>query len=86
MIDEKTNPVPWSQLVYGLEDAQEHLKDLVGKMTADGSIDEEELRVSLGHIYAHLNRAWHSRDLHDEVSEQDWERLSRFPEDVTPVG
>jgi hypothetical protein len=86
MINQKTNPVSWIQLVSGLDDAREHLEELVNKMAADGSVDEEELRVALGHIYAHLNRAWHSRDLPEDIPEKDWERLSRFPQDVAPVG
>jgi polyhydroxyalkanoate synthesis regulator phasin len=86
MIDEKTNPVPWSLLVSGLDDAREHLEKLVGEMAAKGSIEEEELRVALGHVYAHLNRAWHTRDRIDEVAEKDWVQLGRFPTDVDPVG
>ena len=30
-------------------------------MRQDG-FGEPELRVGLGHVYARLNRAWHSRD------------------------
>jgi hypothetical protein len=86
MIDQNKDPIAWSQLLHGLDDARDHLKDLVDKMTADGVIDEEEFRVALGHVYAHLNRAWHSRDLKEEIPEKDWAHLSRFPDDVSPVG
>lgn len=86
MIDQNTNPVPWSLLVSGLDDAREHLALLVEEMAAKGSIDEEELRIALGHIYAHLNRAWHSRDHTEEITQKDWAQISRFPTDVEPVG
>jgi polyhydroxyalkanoate synthesis regulator phasin len=86
MIDQKKDTVPWSLLVSGLDDAREHLEKLVDEMAAKGSIDEEEFRVALGHIYAHLNRAWHSRDHSDEIEQKDWERFSRFPKDIEPVG
>ncbi len=86
MIDQNTNPVPWSLLVSGLDDAREHLEKLVDDMAAKGSIEEEELRVALGHIYAHLNRAWHTRDRTADVAETDWVQISRFPTDVDPVG
>ena len=86
MIDQNTNPVPWSLLVSRLDDARQHLEKLVDDMAANGSIEEEELRVALGHIYAHLNRAWHTRDQTADVAETDWAQISRFPNDVDPVG
>lgn len=86
MIDQNNNPVAWSLLVSGLDDAREHLENLVDVMAAKGSIEEEELRIALGHIYAHLNRTWHTRDRSEEVLEKDWDQISRFPTDVDPVG
>lgn len=86
MINQKTNPVPWSALVSELDDAREHLEKLVADMAATGSIEEEEFRVALGHIYAHLNRAWRTRDRCEEVAQEDWPEVSRFPTDVDPIG
>jgi hypothetical protein len=86
MIDQKTDPVLWGLLVSGLDDAREHLETLVAQMAAKGSVDEEEYRVALGHIYAHLNRAWNSRDCREEITQKEWAQITRFPGDVEPVG
>ena len=48
-------------LSYEPKDAAEALAALLGEMRQDG-FGEPELRVGLGHVYARLNRAWHSRD------------------------
>ena len=86
MIDSDSYPVAWSLLVAELDDAREHLESLIGEMAPQGSYDEEEFRINLGHIYAHLNRAWHSRDISSEITKDQWPVFSRFPTDVTPVG
>jgi hypothetical protein len=46
---------------YELEDAADALAMLLREMNEDG-FGEPELRINLGHVYAHLNRAWHSRN------------------------
>ncbi len=86
MVSQKNNPVSWQQLLYELSDANQHLKQLHAEMSSQGSIGIEEYRIALGHIYAHLNRAWHSRDLADQPTDAEWNELSRFPSDVPPVG
>ena len=86
MINSKEHPVAWPLLLVELDDAREHLEQLICKMNASGSIEEPAFAVDLGHIYAHLNRAWHSRDLASEASAEQWSLLSRFPTDLKPVG
>jgi len=60
MISQAENPVAWAMFVYELADAQEALNDLM-KELADGAIDADEFRIDIGHVYAHLNRAWYRR-------------------------
>ncbi|MFA5982983.1 MAG: hypothetical protein WC782_03115 [Methylococcaceae bacterium] len=56
-------------------------------MTESGVIDEEsEFTVYLGHVYSHLNRAWHSRNQVEEISREQWLLSSQFPKDINPVG
>jgi hypothetical protein len=55
-------------------------------MAASGAIEEEEFGVELGHVYAHLNRAWHARGQGGEVSTEQWVKFSAFPKDLEPVG
>ena len=87
MINAHEHPVAWAMLLTELDEAREHLDDLVNTMHRDGNIDEEsEFAVHLGHVFAHLNRAWHSRNQDAEISEQQWPLFSAFPTDLQPIG
>ncbi|WP_444958402.1 hypothetical protein [Microbulbifer sp. ZKSA002] len=85
MINSKENPVEWSQLMSELEDAHEHLGDLIKEMGSKGSLDIEGYSIDIAHIYAHLNRAWNSRDFKGEMSESQWEEFRYFPADLEPI-
>ncbi len=84
MIDKESRPVEWALLIAELDDAREHLEQLVDQMSENGHFEEEGFRVDLGHIYAHLNRAWHSRSRTSEIPESEWEAYSQFPTDLSP--
>lgn len=84
MIDKKSHPGEWAAFMYELEDALEHLKALVNEVEQASDYEESDLRTDLGHVYAHLNRAW--RRSTGALSEGDREAASRFPDDLTPVG
>ena len=86
MINSSGHAVEWAALIAELDDAREHLEALIDAMVKAGAIDEAEYEVQLGHVCAHLNRAWNSRSLEGEISEKEWERYSQFPEDLRPVG
>ena len=85
MVD-SSSYVAWARLITELDDAQEHLKSLINEMTAKGALEEAELQSSLGHIYAHLNRAWNSRNNTFEITENQWREFSQFPTNIDPVG
>lgn len=86
MINAKDQYVAWAALISELDDAREHLEELITKTQKAGTIEESVLAVDLGHVYAHLNRAWHSRNQETEITEAQWPAFSRFPKDVEPVG
>ena len=86
MINESRHPVEWALLIAELDEAREHLENLVSELTASGSMEESDFAIHLGHIYAHLNRVWNSRDLGRQITETEWHRYSQFPTDVEPVG
>ncbi len=48
--------------------------------------DEANYAVEIGHLYAHLNHAWNSRQLSHEIPEHEWAFYSAFPDDIDPVG
>ena len=85
MINKKSNPVEWSAFMYELEDAKEHLSKLLSDVGNDPEYEEVNLRIDLGHVFAHLNRAWNRRDVTRELSNEEWERASHFPDDLDPV-
>jgi hypothetical protein len=86
MINQKEHFVAWALLITELDDAKEHLESLTKKMVQDGVIDDTEFAVDLGHVYAHLNRVWHSRSQESEITEEQWPIFSQFPKDLKPVG
>jgi hypothetical protein len=57
MIDREVNPVEWSSFMQELEDANEHLAKLIADINAAPDYDSANLRVDLGHVFSHLNRA-----------------------------
>lgn len=85
MINQSTNPAEWALLIYEVDDAKEHLQGLLEQM-AQGKIDEMDYQVQLGHIYAHLNRAWNTRNKLGECSDEEREAFSAFPKDIKPYG
>ena len=89
MIDKHADPEAWAMFVTELEDAAEALALVLREVERDG-YGEPELRLDVGHVYAHLNRAWHSRSASasaalDPADEQR-EAWSQFPTDLDPVG
>lgn len=88
MINKENAPVEWAGLLYELEDAQEHLAALISEMNATEVFDEVDLRIKLGHVFSHLNRAWHRRnrtDKDDDFNEEEWLGAGQFPSDLDPV-
>ncbi|MBY0572262.1 MAG: hypothetical protein K2P84_01160 [Undibacterium sp.] len=86
MIDKDKNPVEWAGLMYQLEDAHEHLGKLISEMMNDPEFDEEIFKIQLGHVCAHLNRAWYSRHANRYITEETWITASQFPDDLDPIG
>ena len=56
------------------------------EIATSGRIDERDFQVRIGHVYAHLNRVWNGRNRTDEITDDQWERMSQFPQDLIPVG
>lgn len=71
MITKEENPVEWAGMMYELEDAHEHLAALISNMESDPTFDKTDFRIQLGHVFAHLNRAWYRRDLLQDIPEGD---------------
>ena len=85
MIQSEVNPMGWSFLMDELEDAQEHLTSLIKELNTDPEYGEGNLRLDLGHIYSHLNRAWHRRNVPEDLTEAEWASASQFPKDLDPT-
>ena len=85
MINREGNPMGWSFFLDDLADAQEHLGTLLKEIAENADYSEVELRIDLGHVYAHLNRAWYRRNVPEDFPESDWDIASAFPADIEPV-
>jgi len=72
-------------LLSDLDDAHEHLGNLIKEIAADPEYGEPELRVDLGHVYAHLNRAWRRREITGDFTDSEWVAAGAFPDDLEPV-
>jgi hypothetical protein len=86
MINQKNNYVEYAMLLTELDDAREHLQALVNHMKDSADFDEAHFAVDLGHVYAHLNRAWHARNQPSEMTSEQRDAFSEFPRDLKPVG
>ncbi len=90
MIDREHSPVGWALLMYELDDAHEHLGNLLTHMRERSDVDEIEFQIELAHVYAHLNRAWFRRNVHEDFAASEYDAASelatRFPTDLEPIG
>jgi polyhydroxyalkanoate synthesis regulator phasin len=86
MINNKNNPVEWALLIYELDELREHVESLVDQMSNDGHISNEEYETHIGHLYAHLNRSWNSRNSIDEDVSEKFNEFTKFPTDIETCG
>jgi len=85
MINPKGHPVGWGLLLMELDEAFEHLGQLIREMNSDPAYDEARLRVDMGHIAAHINRAWTRRNHPDDLTGEQWEASRGYPSDLEPI-
>jgi hypothetical protein len=85
MINSKDHPLGWVSLLYELEDAHEHLGNLVKNMVSDPEYSDVEFRIDLAHVYAHLNRAWYRRNVPEDIPKELWDKATQFPSDIEPL-
>lgn len=82
MLNRQKNPVEWGTWLHEFTDAIEHLENLTTKIGESEEFCEVDLKIQLGHIYSHLNRAWNSRHHEVDISEEKWKEFSEFPKDI----
>ena len=85
MLDRSKHPVGWALFVDELNDAHEHLGNLIKEMLNDPEYEDSNLRVDLGHVLAHLYRAWNCRDCTEGPSDVEWEAGRAAPRDLEPI-
>jgi len=85
MINRESDPVGWTFLLDELQDAVDHLNTLIKEMSTNRDYHEEDFRISLGHVFAHLNRAWHRRQVHEDFTDEEWTLAGKFPQDLDPI-
>ncbi len=85
MINKLNNPEAWDSLIDEFEDACDHLGTLVEALNNEPNYSEEELRIDLGHIMAHLNRAWRRRAIARALTDEEWADFRQYPIDLEPL-
>ena len=85
MVNPKHNPVEWTLLIDELMEVHEHLGALISKLGNEPEYDEEWFRVDMGHLMAHLNRAWARRNCTRDLTDEEWERFRDCPQDLRPI-
>ncbi|WP_047816152.1 hypothetical protein [Rhodopirellula islandica] len=78
------DPVRWDMLMAQITEAHMHLGQLITEIEDNSAIDEIDTMIQLGHIYAHLNRFWHGRNVASgDIDALYTDENSDFPNDVT---
>jgi hypothetical protein len=89
MVSKDQNYIALAAVVQELEDDREHLGELIHRMTKGQDFSEADLRADLGHVYSHLNRAWHMRNAAGgqvtDFSDEQWRKWSQSPRDLEPI-
>ena len=85
MINRDDNPVQWALFMDELEEAREHLEKLIAVIMTDRTYDEERLRIDMGHLAAHLSRAWARRNCTRDLTDEEWESWREYPQDLRPI-
>jgi hypothetical protein len=73
-------------VLHHLGEAQDEIASTIAEMQATPDYDYGEFWVAMQHLYHHLNTAWNSRDATpdqvENATDRDFNRWSRFPEDL----
>ncbi len=73
-------------ILLHLREARQELDKAITNMESDPEYDEIELKLSLEHLYNHINTAWNSRNERMERvakhSEADFYEWRAFPRDI----
>ncbi len=73
----------WANTIQQLEDAREHLGNLIDQMVAEKHICVIDFGIQLGHVYGHLNRTWNGRYIAGgDPDEWFTDENSQFPNDI----
>jgi hypothetical protein len=82
MIKRDTDTTAWTLFMDQLIEAHDHLGDLIEKLAIDHDYDESSFRVDMEHVAAHLNRAWASRNIPRDITEEEWARFRDHRSDL----
>ena len=73
-------------MLFHLGEAVQELQSVIAELEKNQNYDEVELRVSLEHVYNHVNTAWNSRDIRSELaanhSDDEFYLWRQFPADI----
>ena len=59
--------------------------DTPHRLASEPGYEKEWFRIDMGHLMAHLNRGWARRNYARSLSDEEWERLREYPQDLRPI-
>lgn len=78
--------INWNAVASNISEARDELESIEASLAAGTPLDEVDFRVAMQHAYHHLNIAWNVRhesdDRYANMSPEDFDRWSRFPDDL----
>ena len=83
MIDRKQYPVEGAVWMLMLQEAHEHLGNIIQELEEKEDGCDIDFGIPLGHVFGHLNRAWNGRNEVKEIDDSKWDEYSSFPKDIT---
>ena len=70
-------------ILFHLREAKDELNRKIVELESDTEYEFGDFIVSMGHLYHHLNTAWHGRDASEEghrnCARQDFAEWRKFP-------
>ena len=78
--------INWEIVLSDIADARSDLQYIEHRVKSEHALNEEEFRVTLQHVYHHLNFAWNARHQSTEryanLTDEDFISWGQYPADI----
>ncbi len=74
---------------YNLSEVQEEIENILTRIKLGEGYSHSEFYSSMQHIFHHVNIAWNTRDIDEQITDQadecDLQKWSKTPSDITLI-